>query len=153
MSRREDIDNAVWTDPDFADLSADAKLLYLWSFTNPACGMAGLYKASHGLACFQTGLTPKRAERSVGELTAARFLYWEDGVIWVRSRVKHLWNRHERIATSVFNDVQKIPVGHPLRRAFLMEYAGDEDFGERLAPLVDELSLKRESNETHKRVG
>jgi hypothetical protein len=34
MSRREDIDNAIWSDPDFEALEAGAKLLYLWSFTN-----------------------------------------------------------------------------------------------------------------------
>ena len=44
MSRREDIDNGIWSDPDFMSLTAPAKLTYIWSWTNSHCGMAGLYK-------------------------------------------------------------------------------------------------------------
>lgn len=147
MSRREDIDNAIWSDSDFVDLTADAKLLYLWSFTNPSCGMSGLYKAPIGLAAYQTGLTPKRIEKAIGELAGRDFLYWIDGVVWVRSRVKHLRTRTSQIARSVELDVSKIAEGHPLRIRFLDRYAADPWLRKNLSGMRNELNLKRTSTE------
>ena len=43
MSRNENVDNSIWHDPDFDALSNAAQHFYLWSFTNPRCGMAGIY--------------------------------------------------------------------------------------------------------------
>jgi hypothetical protein len=153
VSRREDIDNAIWSDPEFVALTADAKLLYIWSFTNSSCGMAGIYKAPMGLAAYQTGLTERRVEKAAAELANARFMFWTDGVIWVRARVKHLRTRTSQIATSVANDVAKIAEGHPLRLGFLEEYGEYGFVAEKLAPLRNPLNLKRTSPEVHGRVG
>ena len=152
VSRREDIDNGIWSDTDFVDLTADAKLLYLWSFTNPACGMAGLYKAPQGLAAYQTGLTPKRVERAASELADRQFMFWVDGVVWVRSRVKHLRTRTSQIARSVELDVSKIAEGHPLRIRFIDEYATDSWLRENLSGMRNELNVKRTSTEGQERV-
>lgn len=153
MSRREDIDNSIWSDGEFVALSPDAKLLYFWSFTNPACGMAGLYKQPMGAAVFPTGLTLKRIERAAAELADARFMFWVDGVIWVRSRVKHLRTKTEQIGKSIVFDVEKIAEGHPLRQGFLEEYADHATFGEYLSGMRNALNLKRTSVEVQRRVG
>ena len=145
MSRREDVDNAIWNDEDWVDLSPDAKLLYIWSFTNPACGMAGLYKAPRGLAVYQTGITPSRVDRATQELTQARFMFWVEGVIWVRARVKYLRTRTVQIATSIANDVAKIAEGHPLRVEFLEMYGDFEWLRENLSGMRNPLNLKRTS--------
>jgi hypothetical protein len=152
VSRREDIDNAVWSDEDYVSLSPDAKLLYLWSFTNPACGMAGLYKCDRGLAAYQTKLTPKRVDNAIRELSDAAFLYWEEGVIWVRSRVKYLRTKHDNILKSIAMDVSKIAEGHPLRVAFIEEY---HDYG-KLAPFLsgmrNSLNVARTSGDLRENV-
>lgn len=147
MSRREDIDNSIWGDGDFVALSPDAKLLYIWSFTNPSCGMAGLYRQPMGAAVFPTGLTLRRVERAASELAAARFMFWEDGVIWVRARVKHLRTRTEQIAKSVATDVAKVSEGHPLRVQFLEEYADYGFLTDHLSGMRNALNLKRTSTE------
>jgi hypothetical protein len=152
VSRREDIDNAIWSDGDFVDLTADAKLLYFWSFTNPACGMAGLYKAPLGLASYQTGLTARRVDNATAELGNREFMYWVDGVIWVRSRVKYLRSRTTQIARSIELDVSKIAEGHPLRIGFLERYATDPWLAGNLSGMRNELNLKRTSAEVQERV-
>lgn len=122
MSRREDIDNSIWSDPDFARLTPDAKLVYLWSFTNPHCGMAGLYKVSDDLIMFETKLPADRLAAALDELNAAAFVFYEDLVVWVRTRVKWLRTKTPQIAKSIANDVAKITETHPLRVRFVAEY-------------------------------
>lgn len=125
MSRREDIDNAIWSDPDFATLTPNAKLIYLWSFTNERCNMSGLYKVSAKAAGFDTGLPQNAVERAFVELREASFVYLDDGVLWVRSRVKHLRSRGDAMAKSIRNDLAKLRPDHPLLHAFVACYQAD----------------------------
>jgi hypothetical protein len=123
VSRREDIDNAIWSDPDFEALSLEATVLYLWSFTNPRCGMAGIYKVSRrGMT--ESKVPAERLDAALAELAEAGFLFYEDGVLFVRSRAKHLRQKTVQIAKSIRSDVAKLPVGHPLRVMFLEVYQG-----------------------------
>lgn len=138
MSRREDVDNAIWVDPDFADLSADAKLLYLWGFTNPHANMAGLYKVARVTMSNETSLTAGRVEKAVAELVTARFWFVNDAWVWVRTRVHHLRSTNPNMATSVAKDLAKLDAADPLRVRFLEKYGGYEWLREKLAPLVAE---------------
>ena len=123
MSRREDIDNAIWTDPDFEALSPNATLLFLWSWTNLRCGMAGIYKVSER-AMAESKVPADAIPAALEELSAAGFAFYEDSVLWVRSRVKHLRSRSPQMAKSIANDLEKVSERHPLRRRFLAEYGG-----------------------------
>lgn len=124
MSRREDIDNAIWTDPDFEALSAEATLLYLWSWTNPRCGMAGIYKVStRTMAESKVPLT--QIPSVLVELAAASFAFYEQQVLWVRTRVKHLRSRSPQMAASVVADLRKLPPTHPLVARFIETYRLD----------------------------
>jgi hypothetical protein len=120
VSRREDIDNSIWSDPDFHGLSPHAKLVYLWSFTNPRCGMAGLYKVVLGALALETGLSGADVSAALEELRQERFVLYDKGVLWVRSRVKHLRTKTPMIARSIARDVESI--SGPLRDQFVAEY-------------------------------
>ena len=122
MSRREDVDTSFWDDEDVVALSPAAKLVYLWSFTNNRCNMAGLYKVSERTIAFETGYTPRQVRQALDELQAGRFVYVVEGVLWVRSRVKHLRTTHTNIGKSIAAHVAKIGREHPLAEAFLTEY-------------------------------
>lgn len=124
MSRREDFDNALWSDPDFLALSSDARLVYIWSWTNPRCGMAGIYKVAHAQAALETGLTVDVIGSAFTELGAADFAFYEDNVVWVRTRARRLRTKSEQIAKSVRNDLLNVSDAHPLKARF-MEMYGD----------------------------
>lgn len=144
MSRREDIDNAVWSDPEFHGLSPHAKLVYLWSFTNPRCGMAGLYKVVLGAIALETGLAGADVSGALEELRAERFVFYDKGVLWVRTRVKHLRTKTPNIAKSIARDVESI--SGALRDEFLAEYRS-------LGWLADPLqTLGRGSADPHQEV-
>jgi hypothetical protein len=123
VSRREDIDSGIWSDPDFEALSLEATSLYLWSFTNPRCGMAGLYKVSRR-AMGESKVPDDQLDDTLAELAAADFLYYQGGVMFVRTRVKHMRQKTEQIAKSIRSDLQKVADGHPLKQKFLGMYEG-----------------------------
>ena len=123
MSRREDVDNSIWGDPDFSAATPHAKLVYLWSFTNPRCNMAGLYMVPPAHIAAETGLSKRKVELALGELQEARLVYYVDGVLWVRSRVKHLRTTNKLMARSVLKSVEQFN-GHPLADAFRAMYDG-----------------------------
>ena len=139
VSRREDIDNAVWDDEDFAALTAPAKLVYLWSFTNRRCGMAGLYKVTVRAIAGDTNLDVTSVEEALEVLADARFLFHEEGVLWVRSRVKLLRSRNPGIAKAIVADVASINPAHPLRARFLEEYRDVPWPGQLLPELLADL--------------
>lgn len=121
MSRLEDVSTALWEDEDFDALSPDAKLTYLWSFTNDRCGMSGLYRVKRR-SLVEGALPTKRRDDAIKELEEAGFLRYVEGWLWVRSRVKHLRTKGTKMATSVVRDLHRTPENHPLRSAFLSEY-------------------------------
>lgn len=122
MSRREDVQNTIWDDEPFATLTPNAKLLYLWSFTNQKCNMAGLYRVRVETMTLETGLTRRTVEDALTELREAGMAFHERGVLWVRARVKRLLSRSPTMGRSVVRAVEEVPPGDPLREGFLAEY-------------------------------
>lgn len=121
MSRREDIDTSVWSDPDFLDLSVAGKTLYLWSFTNPRCGMAGIYKVARRAVAMETGIEGAELDAALDELADGRFAFFDGRVMWVRSRVKHLRTKSPSIATAIERDLERVG-DSDLVDGFLAEY-------------------------------
>jgi hypothetical protein len=117
MSRTEDIDNAIWSDPDFLALTGPAKLVYIWTFTNPRCGMAGLYKVARPLMEVETGFAGADLDAVLAELAEARFAFYDGTVMWVRARVKRLRTKSPSIAKSIRRDVENVG-SHPFVERF-----------------------------------
>lgn len=138
MSRFEMVANDIWQDEPFCDLTTAGKLVYLWSFLNPACGMSGVYKARPELVALDTGLSPEDVAAALQELDDVDLLRSERGVLWVRARVKHLKAGGPTLAKSIARDVAALPVAHPIRVAFLDAYAGFAWLRDELRPLVRE---------------
>ncbi len=122
MSRVENIDNAIWADPDFMDLTADARFVYIWSFTNEHCGMSGVYKIGPQSIAFETGLDLDAVRAAWEELERADFLITAGHHVFVRTRVKRLRTRTPQIAKSIAKDLEKLPPDSPLIARFLTEY-------------------------------
>jgi hypothetical protein len=130
VARNEDIVNSIWEDLD--DLSNDEMLLFVWSWSNPRCGMAGIYK------CARRNLAEGRLEGdalagSLAEVSRRRLLFYEDGIVWVRARYKRLRQHGKFIAKSAAGDLKTIPTDHPLYVAWMQEYARDPEFRDDLA--------------------
>ena len=120
-ARREDILNTFWDDETVDTLSNCSVLLYLWSFTNPRCGMAGIYACKRRGLC-DGRLTKAQLTKALEQLADERFLFYVDGWVWVRSRVRHLSTINPNIARSIFRDLSGLPDAHDFAGAFWAEY-------------------------------
>lgn len=151
--RREDVPNTIWDELD--DLSTDAILVYLWSFTNPRCGMAGIYRvAPRRIAEGRLG-ADGRLEAALRELEEHDLVYYRDRVLWCKPRVAGLSTKSVQIAKSIRKDLSAVE-GNELVAAFAREYADHEYAAilrdpERVKPEepFDLASLARASTEPH----
>lgn len=137
MARREDIVNTFWDEVDH--LSDDGTMLYLWSWTNTKCGMAGIYRIARR-KLIEGRFSEDRLSAALAELEEDGKLFYEDGVLWCAARVKRLSSIHETIAKSIAKDLGEIDPSHPLFRRFVERYGGHPN----LKPL---LTLPRSSSE------
>jgi hypothetical protein len=123
VSRNEDFDNAFWSQSVIEDLSAQATLFYIWSWTNPRCGMAGLYEV--GMKAMTESKVPLAdLDRVLTELADARLAVYLEDVLWIIARVKRLRTKSVQMAKSIAKDVAAIDVAHPLRLRWLEHQRG-----------------------------
>lgn len=120
MARREDVETAIWSDPDFLSLSAPGRLVYLWAFTNPRCNMAGIYQVPRQAIVMETGIRPASLEKVLPELERGEFLFYDGRVLFVRTRVKHLRSRSSTIARSIGTDLARLS-DHPFTERWWSE--------------------------------
>lgn len=123
MSRREDVDTAYWNDPDVNSLTAPAKLVYLWSFTNDRTGMAGIFQVPKAAIILETGHDEPTVDAALTELQQARFLFYDGAWMWVRARIKRLNTRTVQMCKAVAKQVVKVPEAHEFR-AMLLDQDG-----------------------------
>jgi hypothetical protein len=122
MSGVADIQRAIWEEEDFSELDPDAKLLFIWAFSNERCNLAGLYKVRQKAMEVDTGLTPARTAAALHECEEQRFVSYVDGVLFVRSFVKRMRQRGINQAKGIANCVKALSPEHPQRRAWLDKY-------------------------------
>ncbi len=133
---------STWEDePGFAEIeSADARLLFLWSFTNGQATICGLYGVSlRRMTQAFVRPTADRAEKDaaidrveaalavLGEVGAEKkplVVYdYDNEVLWVVNRARHA-NRGVKTNAAMRNEYERCPTS-PLKDEFAARY-GDE---------------------------
>lgn len=123
MSRREDVQNTIWDDEPFASLSPNGKLLYLWSFTNQKCNMAGLYRVRVETMTVETGMKGEDVLAALRELDGAGMACYERGTLWVRARIKRLTSKSPNMKKAIRRALDEFVPGEPLRERCIKENA------------------------------
>ena len=121
MPRSEDIMNSIWAELD--DLPNDALMLYVWSWTNERCGMAGIYRCPKR-QLLEGRLDSAPLDAALDVLSREELLFYTEGVLWCVARLRRLRTKTPQIARSVANDLAEVPEGNPLRDSFLQMYGG-----------------------------
>lgn len=130
MSEFAILQTEVWSDPAFVELTSDARLLFLWAWTNPDAAICGLYTVSprrmrqalgamHGdpVSAWQPAVDSKLKELARKPLV----LYDDENeVLWVPSRAQHS-NRSAKAAAVMVKEFQRCPPSL-LRDAFAERY-------------------------------
>ena len=73
----------------FAELAPDAKLIWIYAFTNESTSPAGIYCIALRTIANETGVPMARVREVVAQFSRDGKLYYEDGIIWPVTMRKH----------------------------------------------------------------
>jgi hypothetical protein len=130
----EMLQRKIWHDQAFMELSTDARLLFIWSWTHPANALCGLYHVSprqleRALEERPGGSDPElraRVRAALLELAAKPLVLYDDDseVLWVVRRAAYA-NRSAKVAVLLRREYSECPPS-PLKDKFMQAH------GERL---------------------
>ena len=114
----------MWRADDwFQTLPTDARLLWIYLFTNPSASVSGIYKLPLRTMANETGLDLGRVTELLAEFREAKKAYYQDGVVWVRKMRDY--QLPGKISTQLIahlnKEIAKIPDGY-LKREYLIAY-------------------------------
>ena len=78
----------LWTDSFIQGLSPEAKLLFIYLWTNKHCNQAGLYEITLKTIAFDTGLPLESLSEHLSQLEPKVAWYPEQNLIWVKNFLK-----------------------------------------------------------------
>lgn len=122
--------HALHDDPAYQELEADARLLFLWSFTNPDATLCGLYRASWRQLASALGplngrvpvAVDRRVEAALNALERKPLVLYDEEreVLWVVNRARHA-NRSPKVATAMRREFERCPAS-PVKDQFKRRY-------------------------------
>lgn len=83
MAEYRQIHTKIWADEWFLEQGSDAKLLFIYLFSNRRSCLAGIYDISTKLIAFETGLDRARIEALLALFAEDGKAFYEDGYIWI----------------------------------------------------------------------
>lgn len=87
------IKTEIWTHPDFQELPGEAKLLYIYLWSNSHCKQSGLYTISLRTISFESGINIDRLPELLDILSVLDIEWFESqNIIWVKKFLKHQAN-------------------------------------------------------------
>lgn len=118
------VQTRMWREDEwFQGLEIDARLLFIYLFTNPSASIAGIYRLPIRTMAFESGIPVERVGKLLDEFSAAGKAHYADGVIWVvRMRENQLPGKiNEQLQAKLRKDIAAIP-DCPLKAAYLAHY-------------------------------
>ncbi len=78
----------LWTDPFIQGLPPEAKLLFIYLWTNKHCNQAGLYEITMKTIAFDTGIPQESLPSLLAQLEPKVAWYAEQNLVWVKNFLK-----------------------------------------------------------------
>ena len=106
------IGSDIWSDPDFENLSANAKLIVFWLFTNPSRDNAGVVRVSPKRVSFECSV-PSPEEILDEAVQSGSFVVHGDR-IWIKNWIsKQIGAGDSLVRNNIMKSVQKCIASHP----------------------------------------
>lgn len=86
---KRSVSDDFWGDPFVQDLDKDAKLLFLYLWTNKRCNSAGLYEITLKTITFETGIESSRLPELFKILAPKIVRHDESNLVWVKNFLKN----------------------------------------------------------------
>lgn len=120
------VQTRMWREDDwFQTLDTDARLLFIYLFTNPSASVSGIYRLPLRTIEFESGIPQARVKELLAEFSKANKAHFENGVVWVvKMRENQLPGESisPKVKVRLDKDVASIPEC-PLKTRYLMHYA------------------------------
>ena len=118
------VQTRMWREDEwFQSLDTDARLLFIYLFTNPSASIAGIYRLPLRTIEFESGLDKARITELLAQFSTANKAHYADGVVWVvRMRENQIPGAiSPKVQVRLDKDIAAIP--HcPLKIRYLKHY-------------------------------
>jgi hypothetical protein len=122
VPRQEDIRNTIWDDLD--ELSNDALLLYIWSWTNLKCGPSGVYPCPRRKILDGRLGDGEQLDGALKELRDADKVWYEGGFVWSVTRTKRLGWKNPQAEIGINKELAELDPDNPILAAYVDRYEG-----------------------------
>jgi hypothetical protein len=115
---------SMWrSDEWFQELPTDARLLWIYLFTNASTSVAGIYKIPLKTVAFESGLSVERIRELLVQFGTDRKAYYDNGVLWV-VKMREIQGGDppgDTVLKCIAKDLSLIPYGD-LKQRYLIHY-------------------------------
>jgi hypothetical protein len=118
------VQTRMWREDEwFQGLPTDARLLFVYLFTNPSASVSGIYRLPLPTIIFESGIPEPRTRELLAQFAAVKKVFYADGVVWVvRMRENQMPGKiSPQLITHLNQEVAKIPYCQ-LKLAYLKHY-------------------------------
>ncbi len=118
------VQTRMWREDEwYQSLPTDARLLFIYFFTNPSASISGIYRLPLRTVEFESGIPMARIQELLAIFSAAGKVHYEDGTVWVvRMRENQIpGNISPKVQIRLDKDVAAIP-DSPLKARYLAHY-------------------------------
>lgn len=118
------VQTRMWREDEwFQGLDTDARLLFIYLFTNPSASISGIYRLPLRTMAFESGLSVERVIELLAQFSAANKAHYADGTLWVvRMRENQIPGIvSPKVKVRLDKDVAAVP-DSPLKTAYLTHY-------------------------------
>ncbi len=120
MANYRQIHVSIWKDEWFLDLEPKEKLLFVYLFSNESASLAGIYKISVKVICFETCLTMDFIKKTLEKFQKSDKVHFQDGILWIKNLRKYNQGG-ATVQTRVEKDILSIPHCE-LRKQYIAYY-------------------------------
>ena len=118
------VQTRMWREDEwFQELDTDARLLFIYLFTNPSASISGIYRLPLRTMAFESGLDIDRVRRLLDMFAKAGKVIFSDGIVWVvRMRENQLPGKvSPQVQARLDKDIASIP-DCEVKRNYMIKY-------------------------------
>lgn len=114
MAEYRAVHTKMWREDEwFQELDTDAKLLWIYLFSNPSAPVAGIYRLPIRTMASECGLARDRVAEILDGFQTAGKIDYQDGVLWVHKMREYQLpgTLSSKVLTRITKDLAEIPYG------------------------------------------
>jgi hypothetical protein len=111
MAEFRQIHTRIWKDDWFSELSQDAKLLFVYLFSNEQAEVGGVYELPIKYMSFETGIPQNRITELIVEFENSKKVYYRNGWVWVVNLRKYNESGSVKVSIRINKDLASLPDG------------------------------------------